>query len=100
MIVRVDLENGPTLEEPEVLTGFHAVSSSTDDSLVGAAMGDAGESAGDGHVWVAASWVRRQAAPMVDAEWAQAFDGMIDYARSKGWMNEAGTHIKAHLEQG
>ena len=100
MIVRVDLENGPSLEEPEVLTGFHAVSSTTDDSLVGAAMGEAGAPAGEGHVWVAASWVREQAAPVVAADWASAFEGMIDYARSKGWMNEAGTHIKAHVEEG
>jgi hypothetical protein len=23
---------------------------------------------------------------------------MVDYARGRGWMDESGTHIRAHLE--
>lgn len=32
-------------------------------------------------------------------EWSQQFAGMIGYAESKGWTNEAGA-VRAHIEQG
>lgn len=98
MIIQVDLEHGATVVAPEELTAFHAVSTTTDSSAVGPAMGDAGDDAGEGHVWVSADWIRSQVADEVSGDWRSSFDGMIAYAASKGWMNEAGTHIKAHIE--
>lgn len=33
-----------------------------------------------------------------DAQWREQFDGMIGYAASKGWTNDAG-EVRAHIEQ-
>jgi hypothetical protein len=30
--------------------------------------------------------------------WEEGFSAMVDYARGRGWLDEAGTHIRAHLE--
>jgi len=66
-----------------------------------AALGDLGEADG-GHVWLAIASLRESAAAsMPEAErdaWTTGFDGMIAYATSKGWTNEAGTHVRAHVE--
>ena len=66
-----------------------------------AALGDLGEPDG-AHVWLSVSALRDAAAATVPegdrAEWTRGFDGMIAYATSKGWTNEAGTHVRAHLE--
>lgn len=87
-----------TLREPEVFTAFSARSSSTDASVVGPAMGAAGRAADEAdHVWVAVDWLR--AAGPDDAAWRDQLDGMIAYAATKGWTDDASTHIKAHLEQ-
>jgi hypothetical protein len=44
--------------------------------------------------------VRRMAQGRVRTGWDQDFAGMLEYARSKGWLDETGTSIQAHVEQG
>lgn len=55
-----------------------------------------------GHVWLSVSALRAAAAatvPEADREpWIGAFDGMIAYATSKGWTDESGTRVRAHVE--
>lgn len=98
MIIRVDLASGASLEDEATFTAFHAVSSTDDNGIVGAAMGAAGHAADEpGHVWVSVDWIRSAADG--DAVWVAGFDAMVGYAESKGWTNEAGSHIKAHLER-
>ena len=50
------------------------------------------------HVWVRVDAVRGLARGRVAEGWDERFDGMVAYARTKGWLDEAGTSIKAHLE--
>jgi hypothetical protein len=99
MIIDVDRAAATvTVVEPDVLDAFSARSDTTDDAAVGVAMGPAGRAAGDAHVWVDAAWVRSEVGDSAGADWAARFDGMVAYAASKGWTDEAGTHIKAHIE--
>jgi hypothetical protein len=35
---------------------------------------------------------------LADDDWEESFAGMVSYARSKGWTDEAGTHLRAHVE--
>ncbi len=100
------------VREADVLDAFSAQCDTTDDALVGPAMGPAGHAAGDAHVWVDTSWVRRQVVlgdatgdpqgtgdrDAVGADWSARFDAMVAYAASKGWTDESGTHINAHIE--
>ena len=97
MIITVDLNTGASVVDPGVFTAFHASSTTTDNQAVGAAMGPAGYAADDaGHVWVSSSWIRQTVAG--DGDWAAGFDAMVEFAASKGWMNDERTHIKAHVE--
>lgn len=62
-----------------------------------------GEPAPDGgHVWLHIERLKATAAATVAAdqrdEWAADFDGMIAYARSKGWASDDGTSLRAHIE--
>jgi len=34
-----------------------------------------------------------------DPEWLASFDGMVEYARSKGWLDPGGTALRAHCER-
>lgn len=65
------------------------------------ALGGLGEPDG-AHVWLSVSALRAAAAatvPEADREqWLGAFDGMIAYATSKGWTDESGTRVRAHVE--
>lgn len=52
----------------------------------------------DGHAWLDVAALRLRAGVDVEPEWHEQFDAMIDYARGKGWCDETGTHVRAHLE--
>ena len=74
----------------EVPPGFAA------DDLA-ATMG-AGTRADDGHLWIAEAAIRHWLVGLTDDLWDEGFSGMVAYARSKGWTDEAGTHLRAHVE--
>jgi hypothetical protein len=101
--VQVDLTAQPppvTLEEPDDCTRFHlAVVGGTDPARVFGALVDAaaGRLEGD-HALVTIDAVRRMAAGRVGDDWGDRFDGMLGYARSKGWIDETGNAIQAHIE--
>jgi hypothetical protein len=107
MYVRVDLE--PTvpavsLEEPENCKQFHVVlSGDGDDAAVGSALDSAGvgrASVNPGHVYVNVDAVRTWAEGRVPAGWDDDFSAMLGYASSKGWLDESGAAIEAHIERG
>jgi hypothetical protein len=59
----------------------------------------AGRLAEDGeHALIDIGWVRRHATG-TGPEWEQDFGGMLDYARTKGWIDESDSAIVAHLER-
>jgi hypothetical protein len=49
--------------------------------------------ADSGHVWIAIDALRS-----AETGEAGAFDAMIAYAASKGWVDESGTFVRAHIE--
>ena len=101
MIVRVDVAAGSaSLDDAENCKQFHVAASGGDTAAVAAALGAAGSGVGapTDHVWIDIDWVRSQAAGRVAEDWAPNFDGMVGYARSKGWLNDTGNAIQAHIE--
>lgn len=51
----------------------------------------------DGHSWVAPAELAELAGRGADPDWQHKLAGMIDYARTKGWLDDAG-RIRAHVE--
>jgi hypothetical protein len=93
VIIRVGENRPATLEDCENFKSFKAVCSSrgktTSDALehIGVLDGD--------HVWVDQQWIRRQGRD--DAAWLNGLGNMIQYAKSAGWVDEAG-RVRAHIE--
>lgn len=53
---------------------------------------------GEQHAWVDESWLLEQLARHAPAhDWREAFDAMTTYARTKGWVRDNPTAIRAHL---
>ena len=103
MFVQVDLRSAPpvvSLEEPADTKRFHlVVVGGSDLGLVYGALVDAaaGRLEGD-DAWISVDAVRRMASGRVGPEWDGDFSAMLDYAATKGWLDEAGHTIKAHVE--
>jgi hypothetical protein len=105
MLLRVDLACTPaaiTLEAPEDCARFQAeVSGSGDAAHLDAALAAAGVGRGaDGDdVWVSVDSLRAMAAGRVGQSWDTDFAAMMAYASAKGWLNEDGTAVRAHVER-
>lgn len=96
--MRVIVDAEVWIEDPANLTELAVVSDlpleEVASALRGAALGDV---AGD-HAWLhCAELEERGAVLMDDPQWRQAFHGMLDYARSKGWMDDRGVAVRAHI---
>ena len=52
-----------------------------------------------GHAWIDVELLRAASGKADDAVWSAEFDGMVAYAASKGWLDESGTALRAHLER-
>lgn len=98
MIIRVDATGEVRVDEHLVFTDFHVeVPSGFAADDLAATMG-AGTRADDGHLWIAEAAIRHWLVGRTDDLWDEGFSGMVAYARSKGWTDEAGTHLRAHVE--
>ena len=99
MFVRLGDEGPPTLEEPEDCSRFHVESSGNDPGALGERLDGAGriEGAPPGPVWIDVDWVRSQARGRVPEGWDRSFEGMLGYASSKGWLDDEGRSIRAHV---
>ncbi|MEU9880921.1 hypothetical protein [Streptomyces phaeochromogenes] len=49
------------------------------------------------HAWVYIERLRAACGRDDDAAWSQAFEAMVGFAASKGWVDETGTALRAHL---
>ncbi|GAB2734236.1 hypothetical protein [Amycolatopsis magusensis] len=95
--------SGPDLADPDDCTRFHVEVSAdlAGDRLRGLlAEHDLGKLDEDGdHLFVATGALRALAGDRVGDDWATRFDGMLSYAASKGWLDQSGTHVRAHIER-
>ena len=99
MIIRLDTTNATgSLEDPEQLDRFHV--EVTGEGDLAAAVGTFGTLDEDGeHAWISVQAIREAAVGRVDEAWDDRFEAMLGYARSKGWYDEPGAAIRAHLER-
>ncbi len=61
-------------------------------------IGDFGRVDGD-HAWLSIDRLRAAGLP-TDPHWNEGFQAMITYAASKGWLDSAATHVRAHVDVG
>jgi hypothetical protein len=101
--VQIHLAAAPpaiTLEEADDCTRFHLLVVGTQDParLAEVLAGrDVGRLAGE-DAFVRVDTLRSLAAGHVGGGWSDRFDGMVEYARGKGWLDEDGGAIQAHVE--
>jgi hypothetical protein len=92
MIFRID-STGAVLDGPDVFDRFDVAAAEGADLTRLGVVADDGE-----HVFVAPDTVRALAGDAATPEWEERFAGMVGYAASKGWLDDAG-RIRAHVER-
>lgn len=92
-----------TVAESDNFKQFHLATDGLDVREVAEALGDVAFEKGDGaHLWVSIDavrgWVSSQGSGKLSQEWEDGFSAMLEFAKGHGWINEAGTHVQAHIE--
>jgi hypothetical protein len=49
------------------------------------------------HAWIRIDALRELAAPHVDAAWEPGFEQMLEFARSRGWVDEELRAVRGHV---
>src|SRR5215467_3216920 len=98
MIVEVDLSEGvasTTLLEADDFKAFKVVVRGGGTALSTA---DAVAKV-DEHAWVSVDALRELAGAAATPEWEASLEGMLGYARSKGWVDDELDAVRAHVER-
>jgi len=100
MFVLADLTNGSfDLVDAPNCTQFHvAVVGDGDRARLDETLCEVGRVESPEVAWISVAEVRRMARLCVDDSWARDFEAMLGYATGKGWLDDAGEHIQAHIE--
>ena len=103
MIIDIDLTGEPAevqLVEPEDCKRFHVAARGGDAEALGAVLPahGLGRLIPSGDALIEIDVVRRLAQGQVPAGWDEDFAAMVDYAESKGWLDERREAIQAHVE--
>jgi hypothetical protein len=95
MYVRITPTEQAHLVEPDVLTALAV-------QIVGDAprdLGKLGSFDGD-HAWLGVNALRAAAHQIgVPDDWDEQFDGMLAFAKSRGWLSSSGSALRAHIDQ-
>lgn len=100
MYIQVDADD-ISLREPDDFGSFKIVvrAMAAGDPRLPEVLAPYGRLAADGDALLAIDGVKALAADRGrDADWLAQLDGMVAYARSRGWLSEDGTAIQAHCE--
>jgi hypothetical protein len=97
MYINVDHAGTASLVEAENLKAFSVVVNGSPG--LAEALSELGSVDADGeHVWLDGAAVKGLAGAEVGEQWHADFDGMVEFARSKGWTDDAG-RIRAHIDR-
>lgn len=98
MEIRILQDLKTRLDDPDNFRDFKIVAETAKDRLedIGAALKESGAGAVDGaHAWISEAWLRANKSG--SGAWEEGFGKMLDYAKSKGWLDADG-RIRAHVE--
>lgn len=100
MYLEIDPSEGRTnVHDLDDLKSFSVrASDQTDRALLAQALAPLGQFDGEEHAWIDIDALREASGRSDDLGWTAQFDAMVAYASSKGWVNEGGTALRAHLE--
>jgi hypothetical protein len=99
LIVRIHADSSVTLDDPDTFTAFHVAAPDLEHRAILAALGPDARDAGNDELWLSIDRLHALGARYGGPDWRPGCDRMLEYAKSKGWIDESGSHVRAHVER-
>jgi hypothetical protein len=97
VIVVVDGASGEVrMDDAENLRGLSVELRECGATQADALLGSLGLLDGE-HVWLDIAALRALSPLAADPEWVAGYDGVISYAETKGWIDDTGSRVRAHI---
>ncbi|MEY2455868.1 MAG: hypothetical protein QOK06_962 [Acidimicrobiaceae bacterium] len=97
MIVRVSADGAVALVEVDDLARFHVEAERGADVDGALATAGAGRLGADGDARITVTWLRSTSRRAGEPAWDDGLEGMLGYAGTKGWLDDDGATIRAHV---
>jgi len=85
------------VRDADDLKRFSVVVAGVASSDVGGALAPLGRLESPTHAWVSITQLRAACGRDDDPTWCRAFDEMVQFAAAKGWLDQSGSELRAHL---
>lgn len=99
MIVHIHADASVTLDDPDTFSAFAVEAGTQPVAQIVAALGEDAKAGEDEHIWIAISRLHELGAIHGGEGWRAGCDAMIQFATSKGWVDEASAFVRAHVER-
>ena len=99
MIVRVHPDGRLTLDDADTFTAFSVAAPGLEAEAIAAAFADDGEIRDADHVWISIARLHALGDRHGGPGWREGCDGMLAFAKRKGWVDEAKGLVRAHIER-
>ncbi|MEX1107999.1 MAG: hypothetical protein WEC00_03720 [Dongiaceae bacterium] len=100
MIISLDFDRGPRLDDPDNFRAFKVTApKSMDGDALARALKPVGRPGEGETTWIDEAALRKLAGRADDKSWNDQATGMIDYARRSGWIDPETAAIRAHIER-
>lgn len=97
MQIYVNRERSQVRECDDLRRFSVVVEGGPDDEEIARALAPLGTLDSPTHAWVSIAPLRAACGRDGDAAWHEAFDAMVQFAASKGWVDGSGLRLRAHL---
>ncbi|SLN42049.1 hypothetical protein [Oceanibacterium hippocampi] len=100
MIVRINTALKPSLEDGDNFRAFKVVTDTAeiDVERLNVLLGPAIVFETAEQAWIEVEALKRWASRSGDSDWIASLDGMVAYARTRGWVREMPLRLAAHVE--
>lgn len=99
MIVHVHADSSITLDDADTFSAFSVEAGEITIAEIVAALGSDASVIDDEHVWIPIERLYTLGATHGGPDWRAGCHGMIQFATSMGWVDEAKQKVRAHVER-
>jgi len=99
LIVHVHEDASITLDDADTFTAFSVRAPGRSSAEAAAAFGMDAQARDEDHLWISIARLRALGRTHGSLTWQTGCDGMLGYAKSKGWVDEEQRLVRAHIER-
>ena len=98
MLIHISSDEMMTLQEADELRSLKLVTQLSKVESLTRALAKTDSVLDGQHGWISIAWLRQDRQVVDNGEWQRQFDGVLEYAEKKGWLDLPKQRVRVHIE--